>query len=76
MRESRHLHRNHSWLPFLRNRASDESQFFKRQKRQALSVAAAQEVTNTLARGSITGVLIFAPLVLDVPEEVMVNNVN
>jgi redox-sensing transcriptional repressor len=37
---------------------------------------AAQEVANTLVGAGITGVLNFAPLVLQVPEDVMVNNVN
>ena len=36
----------------------------------------AQEVTNTLVQCGITGILNFAPLVLDVPEAVVVNNVN
>jgi len=38
--------------------------------------AAAQEVTNLLITSGITGILNFAPIVLEVPEEVMVNNVN
>ena len=38
--------------------------------------AAAQEVANLLVRCGITGILNFAPIVLSVPEEVMVNNVN
>ena len=38
--------------------------------------AVAQEVTNLLVNCGITGILNFAPLVLLVPEEVMVNNVN
>ncbi len=38
--------------------------------------SAAQEVTNTLVQCGITGILNFAPLVLDVPERVVVNNVN
>jgi redox-sensing transcriptional repressor len=38
--------------------------------------SAAQEVTNTLVQCGITGILNFAPLVLDVPEQVVVNNVN
>ena len=38
--------------------------------------SAAQEVTNTLAQTGITGILNFAPIVLSVPEDVMVNNVN
>jgi redox-sensing transcriptional repressor len=37
---------------------------------------AAQEVANTLVQCGITGILNFAPLVLDVPEQVVVNNVN
>lgn len=36
----------------------------------------AQEVTNQLVNCGITGILNFAPLVLHVPEQVMVNNVN
>ena len=39
-------------------------------------VAVVQEVTNTLVKCGITGILNFAPIVLDVPEDVMVNNVN
>jgi redox-sensing transcriptional repressor len=38
--------------------------------------SAAQEVANTLAHCGITGILNFAPLVLEVPEKVVVNNVN
>ena len=38
--------------------------------------AGAQEVANSLVRAGITGILNFAPIVLSVPEEVMVNNVN
>ncbi len=37
---------------------------------------AAQEVANNLVQAGITGILNFAPIVLHVPEEVMVNNVN
>lgn len=37
---------------------------------------AAQEVANKLVECGITGILNFAPLVLQVPEEVMVNTVN
>jgi redox-sensing transcriptional repressor len=37
---------------------------------------AAQEVTNSLVHCGIAGILNFAPLVLQVPEEVTVNNVN
>ena len=39
-------------------------------------VSSAQEVTNRLIDCGITGILNFAPIVLSVPEEVMVNNVN
>ncbi len=38
--------------------------------------AAAQEVANGLVHAGITGILNFSPIVLDVPEDVMVNNVN
>jgi redox-sensing transcriptional repressor len=38
--------------------------------------SAAQEVTNTLVASGVTGILNFAPIVLHVPEDVMVNNVN
>jgi redox-sensing transcriptional repressor len=38
--------------------------------------AVAQEVTNTLVQSGITGILNFSPIMLSVPEEVMVNNVN
>ena len=37
---------------------------------------AAQEVANTLVQAGITGILNFAPIVLAVPEDVMVSNVN
>ena len=37
---------------------------------------AAQEVTNHLVDAGVYGILNFAPLVLQVPEEVVVNNVN
>src|ERR1044072_1841696 len=47
-------------------------------KRARLTVpaAAAQEVTNTLVDCGVTGILNFAPIVLAVPEDVMVSNVN
>jgi len=47
-------------------------------KMSILSVpaAVAQEVTNSLVECGIIGILNFAPIVLHVPEEVMVNNVN
>jgi redox-sensing transcriptional repressor len=38
--------------------------------------AAAQEVANALVRAGISGILNFAPIVLSVPDQVMVNNVN
>lgn len=38
--------------------------------------AAAQEVANTLVACGVTGILNFAPIVLAVPEDVMVSNVN
>ena len=38
--------------------------------------AVAQEVTNLLVDCGVVGILNFAPIVLHVPEEVMVNNVN
>lgn len=38
--------------------------------------AVAQEVTNSLVQCGVTGILNFAPLVLEVPETVVVNNVN
>src|SRR5687767_14620697 len=38
--------------------------------------AAAQEVANTLIDAGITGILNFAPIVLHVPDDVIVNNVN
>ena len=37
---------------------------------------AAQEVANQLVEGGIAGILNFSPIVLQVPEEVTVNNVN
>ena len=42
----------------------------------SVPAAVAQEVTNTLVACGITGLLNFAPIVLHVPEDVMVNNVN
>jgi redox-sensing transcriptional repressor len=38
--------------------------------------AVAQEVANSLVQAGINGILNFSPIVLSVPEEVMVNNVN
>lgn len=42
----------------------------------SVPAAAAQEVANELVHAGVMGILNFAPLVLTVPEEVMVNNVN
>jgi redox-sensing transcriptional repressor len=42
----------------------------------AVPAEAAQEVANTLVHCGIVGILNFSPIVLHVPEEVMVNNVN
>ncbi len=42
----------------------------------AVPAEAAQEVANHLVECGIVGILNFSPLVLHVPEEVMVNNVN
>ena len=54
--------------------------FVKRQnvKMAILTVpaSAAQEVANHLVDAGISGILNFSPIVLSVPEEVMVNNVN
>jgi redox-sensing transcriptional repressor len=56
------------------------SSFVKKQniKMAILTVpaAVAQETANALVRAGITGILNFAPIVLSVPEELMVNNVN
>ena len=50
----------------------------RRVKMAILTVPAtvAQEVANTLVAAGVEGILNFAPIVLQVPEEVMVNNVN
>lgn len=42
----------------------------------SVPVPVAQNVTNTLVECGVAGILNFAPIVLDVPEDVMVNNVN
>jgi len=42
----------------------------------SVGAEAAQEVANTMIHCGITGILNFAPIVLSVPEDVMVNNVN
>ena len=54
---------------------------FVRERRVRMAVVTvpatvAQEVSNLLVEAGITGILNFAPIVLQVPEEVMVNNVN
>jgi redox-sensing transcriptional repressor len=42
----------------------------------AVPATSAQEVTNTLVACGIAGILNFAPIVLEVPDDVVVNNVN
>jgi redox-sensing transcriptional repressor len=42
----------------------------------SVPAAAAQEVVNQLIQAGVVGILNFSPIVLSVPEEVMVNNVN
>ena len=42
----------------------------------SVPVAVAQETANTLIKNGVMGILNFAPIVLAVPEDVMVNNVN
>jgi redox-sensing transcriptional repressor len=42
----------------------------------SVPVAVAQETVNTLIKHGVMGILNFAPIVLAVPEDVMVNNVN
>ena len=42
----------------------------------AVPASAAQEVANQLVAAGISGILNFAPIVLSVPEDVIVNNVN
>ncbi len=42
----------------------------------SVPAAVAQEIANQLIQAGIAGILNFAPIVLSVPEEVMVNNVN
>ena len=59
---------------------SELSAFGKKQniKMAILTVpaSAAQEVANHLIEAGITGILNFSPIVISVPEEIMVNNVN
>jgi redox-sensing transcriptional repressor len=59
----------------------DELSGFVRKHRAKMAIltvpaASAQEVANQLVQAGITGILNFSPIVLSVPEEVMVNNVN
>ena len=61
--------------------AMDELPGFIQERNVKMSIltvpaAAAQEVTNSLVDCGIVGILNFSPIVLHVPEEVMVNNVN
>jgi redox-sensing transcriptional repressor len=42
----------------------------------SVPAAAAQDVANQLVEAGVSGILNFAPIVLHVPDEVMVNNVN
>jgi redox-sensing transcriptional repressor len=42
----------------------------------AVPATSAQEVANILVDSGISGILNFSPLVLQVPEDVVVNNVN
>ena len=42
----------------------------------SVPAAAAQAVTNQMIESGVTGILNFSPIVLAVPEDVMVNNVN
>lgn len=59
----------------------DELPEFVRRQRVKMAIlavpaAAAQEVSNLLVQSGIVGILNFSPMVLHVPEEVMINNVN
>ena len=59
----------------------DELKEFVRERKIRMAILAvpanvAQEVTNLLLECGIMGILNFSPIVLHVPEEVMVNNVN
>jgi len=42
----------------------------------AVPAEAAQEIANALVQCGIMGILNFSPIVLHVPEDIMVNNVN
>ena len=59
----------------------DELDAFVRKQNVKMAIltvpaAVAQEVANHLVNAGIVGILNFSPIVLSVPEEVMVNNVN
>jgi redox-sensing transcriptional repressor len=59
----------------------DELQTFVRKYNVKMAIvtvpaSGAQDVVNQLVAAGIVGILNFSPIVLDVPEEVMVNNVN
>ncbi len=59
----------------------DELEAFIRKHRVKMAIlsvpaAAAQTVTNQLIENGVMGILNFSPIVLAVPEDVMVNNVN
>lgn len=59
----------------------DELQAFVRKHNVKMAIvtvpaSGAQDVANQLVAVGIVGILNFSPIVLDVPEEVMVNNVN
>jgi redox-sensing transcriptional repressor len=59
----------------------DELAIFVREQAVKMAIltvpaAAAQSVANQMIQAGITGILNFSPIVLTVPEEVMVNNVN
>jgi redox-sensing transcriptional repressor len=59
----------------------DELKEFVRKQNVKMAIVtvpavAAQEVVNQLVQAGIVGILNFSPIVLSVPEEVMINNVN
>jgi redox-sensing transcriptional repressor len=67
--------------PAVEVRGVEELEPFIRERNVKMAIltvpaAAAQEAANLLVRAGITGILNFAPLVLEVPETVFVNNVN
>lgn len=66
-------------LPAVRPMSELESFIQAEEVRMAIltvPAASAQEVANHLVRAGVVGILNFSPVVLDVPEEVMVNHVN